>query len=124
MALRFTNLTPTYQWPVEFHTPGLPKPQKFNATFRRLTKERINEIVQSVQDAAGGDDEAIDDIELMFEVMEGWDATDDDNKGEPIPFDRKTLTAICNALPRLPGAVVEAFVNSVYKAKAKNSKAS
>jgi hypothetical protein len=122
MALRFTNLTPTYRWPVEFYTPGLPKPQQFTAIFRRLTKERIKEITDSVQDAAAGGDEPIDDIELMFEVMEGWDAKDDET-GKDVPFDRKTIAEIANAIPALPGAVVEAFIKSTYKAKAKNLKA-
>jgi hypothetical protein len=122
MALRFTNLTPTYKWPVEFYTPGMPKPQQFIAVFRRLTKERITEIIDTVQEAASGDGETPDDVELMLEVMEGWDAKDDET-GKDVPFDRKTIGEIANAIPALPGAVVEAFIKSTYKAKVKNSKA-
>jgi hypothetical protein len=125
MSLRFTTLPVTYQWPVEFYVAGLPKPQRFNATFRRLTKERITEIVDEVKSASSGDaEDGLDDLGLMFEVMEGWDAKDEDNDNAVIPFDRETVEKICNHLPMLPGAVMEAFVHSVYRAKSKNSKAS
>lgn len=123
MAIRFTNLTPTYREVIEFETPGLAKPQKFTAIFRRLTDKRIKEISAAVTEAASGEsDEPLDGVELMFEVMEGWDAKDDET-GKDVPFDRETVATIANAIPALPGAVIRVFIESNYRAKVKNSKA-
>jgi hypothetical protein len=125
MALHFSNLPATYKWGISFNVAGVAKPETFTAEFRRLPGERVKEIVNTVKASARMGDDAendYDEIDLVMEVMEGWDAKGDD--GKEIPFGEEIIRKVASAIPSFPGEVIGAYISSVYRGKEKNSKAS
>ena len=117
MALTFSNLPATYTWPISFYVAGIAKPETFTAEFKRLPGSRVKEIVDLVKASTRVDDEdsAYDEIELLMEFLVGWD--------EPTPFGEEIIREVAEAVPSFSGEVIGAYITSVYKGKAKNSKA-
>lgn len=127
MSLNFSNLPATYKWPVQFTIPGVAKQQSFVAEFRRLGGARIKEIISMVKNSTKiredeDDEPEYDELEMMLELMENWEAKDD-KTDEAIPFGPEILAELIEKLPKFPGEVMAAFISSTYSGKAKNSKA-
>ena len=124
MALRLTQ-SPTYKWPVKVTIPtdgGKRETSTFTAEFRRLKQSRISEIISSGQRKSKGEaldaDQDLSDLELLGEIMAGWDDVKDDD-GELIPFSRAALEMM-SELPTVAGQIAEQWLESLQKAKAKN----
>jgi hypothetical protein len=122
VSLNFSTAPATYRWPISFYIAGVEKPATLIAVYRRLAGTRVKEIIADAKSSIRGEDgeEPQDEIELVMEIMEDWVA--DDGK-DPIPFSEATLRNLADQCPKLPGELIGGFISSVYKGKAKNSKA-
>ena len=124
MALRLSQ-SPTYRWPVKVVLPtdgGRHETFTFDAEFRRLKQSRIAELVEVSQRQQRGEvlegDEDMSDVDVLDEIMAGWDGIEDDD-GEAIAFSRVNLARLCE-LPTVAAQIMQAFIGSLQKAKAKN----
>ena len=103
------TLTPSYRVKVVVETPnmqGKMDKSDFMAEFKRCDLAKIDELRNIPQ------------REVVREVLTGWDGlVDDDN--QPVPFNAATLDAVL-AIPQAMVALIEAFWESVHKAKQKN----
>lgn len=107
--------SPSYNWPVPVQFPidgGRFDKQIFDAQFKRLPQDRIREIHDLI---TTGD---IDDDSLCKEILVGWAGITDD-KGAEIPYSEKTRDKLL-LVPLVAAAIVNAWFDSLGKAKRKN----
>lgn len=120
------SLQDSYFWPVKIELPkdGRFEQCTFDAEFKRLPQDRVNEImvmaqrlniaVENKQDLDG----LLKDVEIADEVLCGWKGIlDDANK--QVPFS-ETMKATLLQIPGIAASITQAWVESTVKGKAKN----
>lgn len=110
MAIRI-NVSKTFKTQVVFNLhdeKGKVDPQSFEAEFKRLTREQIEEMISSGKK----------DGELLAEVLVGWGMKDADDKSD-IPFNEQTLAAFLT-IPGAGGVTMLRFLETCGASKAKN----
>lgn len=103
-----------YSWPVVVHLPadgGKIEKSTFDATFKRVSATRINEIREAIE--AG----RITDVSLASEMLVGWNGISDGD--EPLPYSETNKAAILD-IPTVAAAIVRAFFESLSGAPRKN----
>lgn len=103
-----------YSWPVAVHLPvdgGKIEKQTFDATFKRISATRINEIREAIE--AG----KITDLSLAGEVLIGWTGVTDGE--DVVPFSETNKAALLD-IPTVAAAIVRAFFESLSGAPRKN----
>jgi hypothetical protein len=108
--------SPTYSWPVRILIPtdGRREQFTFTARFNRLKQSRIKELVAISQ----SEDESISDLQLLGEILGGWDDVMDD-AGKPVAFSKVALEQMAE-LPTVAGQIATAYFESLTEAKRKN----
>jgi hypothetical protein len=101
-----------YSWPVKYSRPisgGRWDELSFDAEFKRLDQDRINELVNPT---------ASSDIKLVKEVLIGWKGVVD-KAGADVPF---SVDAVGKLLkhPKMASAIAMAYLESVAANKIKN----
>lgn len=104
-------ISPTYVQAVEGALPG-GIPVRFDATFRRLSQEEVDKIVDA---ARLGE---MTDIEIVRQVLAGWEKVFDPN-GAPLPFSAEALGTLL-AIYGVPAAISAAWFKSLQGAREKN----
>ena len=105
----------TYKWPVTVEVPvddGRHDKQKFDGEFKRITQSRIREMGQLIET---GD---LTDVDLVKEVLVGWDGIEDD-QGNELKFSQAKLKQLLE-VPMVATAIGTAFFDSIAGAKRKN----
>ena len=105
----------TYKWPVTVEVPvddGRHDKQKFDGEFKRITQSRIREMGQLIET---GD---LTDVDLVKEVLVGWDGIEDD-QGNELKFSQSKLKQLLD-VPMVATAIATAFFDSIAGAKRKN----
>tara|TARA_Y100001963_G_scaffold89695_1_gene123820 strand:- start:179 stop:523 length:345 start_codon:yes stop_codon:yes gene_type:complete len=105
----------SYKWPVRVEIPtdlGKHTVQTFHGEFKRVTQTRIKEIGEQIAK------NTITEIELISEIMVGWDSVNDDD-GNPLKFTKANLKKLLD-VPMVAGAIAKAFFDSIAGAKRKN----
>ena len=105
----------TYKWPVTVEVPvddGRHDKQKFDGEFKRITQSRIREMGQLIET---GD---LTDVDLVKEVLVGWDGIEDD-QGNELKFSQAKLKQLLD-VPMVATAIATAFFDSIAGAKRKN----
>ena len=105
----------TYKWPVPVEVPvddGRHDKQKFDAEFKRITQSRIREMGQLIET---GD---LTDVDLVKEVLVGWDGIEDD-QGNELKFSQSKLKQLL-VVPMVATAIAASFFDSIVGAKRKN----
>jgi len=103
------TLTPTYRVKVIVETPnmnGKMDKSDFMAEFKRCDLSQIDELRNIAQ------------RDVVREVLTGWEGLIDED-GHAVPFNPATLEAVLS-IPQAMIALIEAFWESVHKAKQKN----
>ena len=116
MAFRFSK-NATFQWPVVLMVPsakgsGKYDKQTFEAEFKYLSQERIDEIIKSARA------EEINDNQVLDEVLAGWKGVQDDD-GSELDFSPSNLELVLQ-IPGMRSAIVSAFFESLAGARRKN----
>lgn len=116
MAFRF-NKNATFHWPVVLMVPsqkgaGKYDKQTFDAEFKYISQERIDEIVKSARA------EEINDNHVLDEVLAGWKGVQEDD-GSELDFSPSNLDMVLQ-IPGMRSAIVGAFFASLAGARAKN----
>lgn len=108
--------SPNYYWPVRVLIPtdGRREQFTFTAKFNRLKQSRIKELFE----LSKAEDDTISDVELLGEILGGWDDVVDD-AGKPVPFTKVTLEQMAE-LPTVAGQIAKAYFESLAEAKRKN----
>ena len=104
----------TYSWPVKVELPtdgGRVDVQTFDATFKRLSQTRVNELIEGAQ--AG----AITDRQVCVEIVTGWAGVLDD--GADVPFSASALASLLD-VPGVERGILQAWFESLAGAKRKN----
>ena len=107
--------TSSYKWPVKAKVPsgnGKHSVQTFNGEFKRITQTRIIEMGDQI------DKNKITDMELVSEVLIGWDSVDDE-EGNSVDFNKANLKKLLD-VPMAATAIAQAFFESIAGAKRKN----
>ena len=105
----------SYKWPVRVEIPsdlGKHTVQTFNGEFKRVTQTRIKEIAEQI------DNNSITEIDLVSEIMVGWDSVNDED-GNPLQFTKPNLNKLLD-VPMVAGAIAKAFFDSIAGARRKN----
>ena len=105
------NTSKTFKTQVTFNMvleSGKKEEQSFEAEFKRLSREQIEELI-----GTGKKDDAI-----LAEVLIGWSMKDSDDKSD-IPFNDETLAAFCT-IAGASGVTVLRFIETVGASKTKN----
>jgi len=105
----------SYKWPVKAKVPsgnGKHSVQTFNGEFKRITQTRIIEMGDQIEK------NKITDIELVSEVLIGWDSVEDDD-GNPVDFNKANLRKLLD-IPTVATAIAQSFFESISGAKRKN----
>jgi hypothetical protein len=103
-----------YSWPVVVHLPadgGKVEKSTFDATFKRVSATRINEIREAIE--AG----KITDVGLATEVLNGWSGVSDGD--DALPYSEENKAALLD-IPTVAAAIVRAFFESLSGAPRKN----
>jgi len=106
--------SPEYSWPVEVNLPvdgGRTEKATFDATFRRLTQSRIDEIRKAV------DANEMRDSDLAREALVGWAGVVDES-GE-VPYSEAARDRLLD-VPTVASAIVMALLSSLAGARRKN----
>lgn len=116
MAFRF-NKNSTFHWPVVLMVPsskgaGKYDKQTFEAEFKYLSQERIDEIIKSARS------DEINDNQVLDEVMMGWKGVQEDD-GSELEFSPSNLEMVLQ-IPGMRSAIVSAFFESLAGARRKN----
>jgi hypothetical protein len=120
----------TYSWPVSFDMPidgGRFRRETFEAVFNRLPQSRVEEIMAAEQGLRIAYERGTGDLKELLpvvrshaaEVMAGWSGIKDVDGGEDLPFTQSALEQILE-VPMMAGAILQAYGESLQKAKAKN----
>lgn len=105
----------TYFWPVQIEIPadgGKHEKQTFDAEFKRVTQDRIEEIREAIMS------EATNDRAIACEVLIGWTGIKDD-AGDDIPFSERNRDDLLN-IPGIARTVTSTWMDSLSGAKRKN----
>lgn len=105
----------SYEWTVEVKFPvsgDKYNKETFKTEFKRLSEDRLKEILLQVEKGEMGDKD------LVKEVVLGWKEVNDD-KGNPIEFSEAALEALLKIHP-VAFAISRAFMDSLAGAKRKN----
>ena len=105
----------TYKWPVTVEVPvddGRHDKQKFDGEFKRITQSRIREMGQLIET---GD---LTDVDLVKEVLVGWDGIEDD-QGNELKFSQAKLKQLLD-VPMVATAIATSFFDSIAGAARKN----
>lgn len=114
----------TYTWPVPLLIPvdgGRREKFSFDAEFRRLPQDRIDQIIKLARMIEAGKGEPEDEDAMAKaprEIMAGWSGITDDT-GEPVPFSDAALTELLQ-IPTVAAQIVKAWFESMEVAKRKN----
>lgn len=103
-----------YSWPVVVHLPvdgGKVEKQTFDASFKRVSQTRINEIREAIE--AG----KITDVSLANEILVGWSGITDGD--EALVFSEASKVSLLD-IPTVAAAIVRAFFESLSGAPRKN----
>lgn len=116
MTMFTLDLSDTFFWPVRFRVPRADgmghDEQTFDAEFKRLTQEQINDMLKRAAE------ERLDDVRLAGEIVCGWKGVVDREKA-PIPYS-EAAKARALSVPGLGSALMRAFFESHAKALEKN----
>ena len=99
------NPNPTFHAPVEIPTPD--GPVKIKCEFKHMDKEQYQEFIKAESTSKRSDEEAIMDI------MVSWSGVDKE-------FSKDALRDVCKNYHKAATAIVEAFINTLTQAAAKN----
>lgn len=105
-----------YSWPVEVKIPkerGGLETIRFDARYRRLPQDRIDEMIAQNREAQ------ITDEALAREVLVGWSGITDENN-DPYLFSEENRDALLANVVGLRSAVVRAFFESISGGARKN----
>lgn len=106
--------SPEYVWPVSVQLPtdgGRSEKANFDATFRRISQTRMDEIRKGI---TAGD---INDADLAREVLVGWKGVVDD--GGEVPYSEGARDRLLD-IPMVSSAIVMALLESLSGARRKN----
>lgn len=106
--------SPTYAWPVTVQLPmdgGAYATETFDAHFKRLPQERLEQMRKDVMDGK------LTDAGFARCVMGGWSGVTDG--GQDVPFSAATLDRLLS-IPNTSSAIVVAFIDSQSGAPRKN----
>jgi len=110
---------PSYLWPIKFKIAenGSFKEYDFEAEFRRLPRERVDEIIISL----AARDENYTDKGIIREVLVGWKGVMDDKK-KAIPFNEQNLDELLSITgsPSPKSALIKQFFASQVERLEKN----
>lgn len=104
-----------YTWPVTVNMPqdgGKFAKETFDARFRRVAQERIDEL--RLQSESG---EKMNDSAIVREVLVGWSGITDD--GQDLPFSPANLDRLLS-LHGVASAIVVAWLESLSGERRKN----
>lgn len=128
----------SYPYPVTvglFDEKGNKQKKTFKLRFKRVSQEEIEliehrlklakramplteeELAEIPSKFAGA--EPMTDMELLHEVVAGFEAGVLDKDGSPLPFSAENLEALADTFPAKP-AMVNAFFDSINKVMQKN----
>ncbi len=120
----------TYSWLVSFDMPidGTRfRRETFEAVFKRLPQSRVEEIMAAEQEVRLAAERGVGDLKTLLpvirahaaEVMAGWSGIKDVDGGEDLPFTEANLQELLE-VPMMASAILQAYGESLQKAKAKN----
>jgi len=129
MAFVLTQ-TATYSWPVSFDMPidgGRFRRETFEAVFKRLPQSRVEEIMAAEQEVRLAAERGVGDLKTLLpvirahaaEVVVGWSGIKDVDGGEDLPFTETSLQELLE-VPMMASAILQAYGESLQKAKVKN----
>jgi hypothetical protein len=107
------------RWPVKFSRAtdgGEWKDEQFHAHIKKLSQDRIAEIVKTNDDGSA----ALTDLDLAKELLVGWedDCKDEGDKALSYsPQNRDLLLTMPNCDPPISSAVVQAWLATLGKPK-------
>lgn len=99
---------PSYSWPVVYDAPrgsGKYDRSEFSAEFKRLPQSRLDQLHEQAKQ------KALDDRELIDEVLLGWEGIKD-LSGEDVAFNEINKTVLLE-LTGMRAAIIRAFFGSV-----------
>jgi len=106
----------SYPWTVEHviaKRKGEPQLMSFDAEFKALPQQRLDEMMKLAQVGK------LNNGTLLDEVLVGWhDLTGED--GAEFTFDRTNLDKLAELYPGILGSLVRAFMDSIVGAARKN----
>lgn len=116
MAFRVSN-NAVFRWPVKISTPSPKGAGKFDehtfeAEFKYLTQERIDELIKLARA------EEINDNQVLDEVLMGWKGVQEED-GTEMEFNPTNLENLLQ-VPGMRSAIVQAFFTSLSGARRKN----
>ena len=103
----------SFTWPVRVRVPsdgGKHRIESFNAVFREIGQERLDEILNGAEGAV--------DAALLRDVVTGWEGVKDED-GNDVAFDDEKLQLFVR-VPYVRAAMAEAFMDAMTGRKAKN----
>lgn len=109
------SVSQSYKWPVTVELAadgGSREKFSFDAEFKRLSPEKVKEVLNP-----GEDVEPLTDEEFCNQYLVGWSGIKDD-KGADVPFSQDALDKLLRIHP-VPACIVKAWIDSVYGGKAK-----
>jgi hypothetical protein len=110
----------SYTWPVPLLIPvdgGRREKHSFDAEFKRLPQDRINQIVKLARGMEKGeDDNDIDEfLAAAKEIVIDWAGITDD-AGKDVPFSEAALDQLLK-IPTIAGQIIRAWFDSMEVAK-------
>lgn len=106
------NPAPQFLAPVSLTVPGQIEAGTLWLIFQHKGKQALADWLQSAGSGAS-------DIDLLSQVVIGWDGVNDD-AGTAVPFGRDALAALLDAYPAAAGEIVSAYVRGLTESRAKN----
>jgi hypothetical protein len=101
--------------------------ETFEAVFKRLPQSRVEEIMAAEQEVRLAAERGVGDLKTLLpvirahaaEVVVGWSGIKDVDGGEDLPFTETSLQELLE-VPMMASAILQAYGESLQKAKVKN----
>lgn len=106
------SIIQTYTTPVTIYRPGDAEPIQFNAVFKRLSQEELDEL------QAGMKSGTVKDIDVINKVLHGWNDVVDNTKNQ-VEFNPENLAKALSIYPAKP-TIVRTFLKTITDAAEKN----
>jgi len=119
--------TPTFSWPITIREQvdsGRYRTHTFEAVFKRLPQSRLEDLAINFQQLrhAVKNDDLIDRIptrEIASEILVGWSGIFEADNTTQIPYSEETKAQLLE-VATVAEMLVQTYIESVEKAKAKN----